>query len=411
MSQETLQMSRKERRREAVMVRVAAGELLLKQAVALMGVSDRQAVRIKAGYLRRGASALMHGSRGMPSNRRLGEDFKQKVLDIYRERYADFGPTLACEKMLEYENIDVARETLRRWLIGAGLWRVGQKERVHRTRRERRRHFGEMLQIDGSDHLWFEDRAPRAILMVLVDDATGRFMLHMAEQETTHAALWLLRKWTRAHGVPASIYADRRTVYFTDAFVHEFERRNDPAVFTDFMKVTDRLNIEMIPAYSPQAKGRVERVNGTLQDRLVKELRLLGISTIAAANAMLDDFADELNARFARPAAGEADAHRIAPRGKDEWQYYFSTEETRTVHNDNTVVVKGRHWQILAQPGAPPPGSRVILRRPLDAPAYWVWRERRLRTKPIEPPRPQGPRVTVKDAPSHAGASPRTPGI
>jgi hypothetical protein len=403
-------MSRKERRREAVMVRVASGELLLKQAAGLMGVTDRHAVRIKAGYLNWGAGGLMHKSRGMPSNRRADEGLKQKILDTYRERYGDFGPTLACEKMLEYEKIKVARETLRRWLIADGQWRVGKKGRVHRTRRKRRRHFGEMLQIDGSDHLWFEDRGPRTTLMVLVDDATGRIMLHMAEQETTHAALWLLRKWVRAHGVPASIYADRRTVYFTDTFVHEFERRKDPSVFTDFMKVTDRLNIEMIPAYSPQAKGRVERANRTLQDRLVKEFRLKGVRTIAEANAMLDEFAQEMNARFARSAASEADAHRIAPKGKDEWQYYFSTEETRTVQNDNTVVFKGQRHQILAQDGAPPPRSCVTLRCPLDAPAYWVWNERRLKTRPIESA-PAPASEGTERPPPHTGASPRAPGI
>ncbi len=409
MSQETLRMSRKEREREALMVRVLAGEMLLKEAAWQMGLSLRQAVRIKARYARRGASGLVHASRGTASNRRLDEGLRREALDVYRERYWDFGPTLACEKLLECEGIELGRETLRRWLIGDNQWRVGRKERIHRKKRTRRAHLGEMLQIDGSDHEWFEERGPRAMLMVLVDDATGRIMLHMAEQETTHDALWLLRKWVRRYGVPGAIYADLRTVYFTETFVHEPARRSDPAVFTDFMKVTDRLNIEMIPAYSAQAKGRVERVNGTLQDRLVKELRLRGIDTIAEANAMLDDFADDMNRRFEKPPAREADAHRMAPKGKEQWEYHFCTEETRVVQRDNTVVFQTAQWQILKQEGAPRPGSRVTMRQPLDAPGYWVWKERRLRTKLLRPARPKPPSAR-RQSPA-AGASPRAPGI
>ncbi len=411
MSQETLRMSRKERQREAVMLRVVSGELLLKEAAWQMGVSTRQAVRIKARFTSRGARGLVHENRGVASNRRLDESLKRKVLDAYRERYPDFGPTLAAEKLLECEGIAINHETLRRWLIGDNQWQVGRKGRIHRKKRKRRDHFGEMLQIDGSDHAWFEERGPRATLMVLVDDATGRIMLHMAEQETTHDALWVLRKWVKRRGVPGSLYADRRTIYFTEAFVHEPARRRDPAVFTDFMKAADRLNIEMIPAYSPQAKGRVERVNGTLQDRLVKELRLRGISTIDEANAMLDAFADDMNRRFARPPARPADAHRSAPRGKEQWDYYFCTEQSRVVQNDNTVAFQAGQWQILPdeQDGAPPPRSRVTMRSPLDAPAYWVWKERRLRTKLLKPPRPK-PSAARRPLPQ-AGASPRTPGI
>jgi hypothetical protein len=263
------------------------------------------------------------------------------VLAVYRERYAGFGPTLACEKLAECEGIVLSRETLRRWLIEDGQWQCGVKERVHRRQRKRRERFGELLQIDGSDHAWFEERGPRSTLLVLVDDATGRVRLHMAEAETTRAALTVLHKWVKAYGVPEAIYADRRTVYFTEAFLHEPERRRDPKVFTDFMQVTDRLGISMIAAYSPQAKGRVERMNGTLQDRLVKELRLRGISTIEEANAMLDAFADDLNRRFAREPLRPADAHRAAPRGRAQWEAFFCTEVNRVVQKDNTVRFKG----------------------------------------------------------------------
>jgi hypothetical protein len=346
-----------------------------------MGVSQRQAVRIKNRFIRDGAVGLTHQLRGMASNRRTPTQARQQVLDVYREHYEGFGPTLACEKLLEYESIVVKRETLRRWLIADNQWQTGVAGRVHRSKRARRERFGEMLQMDGSEHAWFEERGPRSTLMVLIDDATGRIALHMAQAETTRDALVVLRKWVRAYGVPVSIYADRRTVYFTEAFVQEPERRKDPAVFTDFMKVTDRLNIEMIPAYSPQAKGRVERMNGTLQDRLVKELRIRGINTIEGANQMLDSYAEEINRRFARPPAKPADAHRSAPRGKEQWDYYFCTEQVRVIQRDNTVSYKGEQWQIFKQQNAPRPGSRVTMRLPLTGGLYWIWQDRRLATK------------------------------
>jgi hypothetical protein len=192
----------------------------------------------------------------------------------------------------------------------------------------------------------------------------------------------VLGKWVKKYGVPVSIYADRRNLYFTETFIYERDRRKDPAVFTDFMRVTDRLNIEMIPAYSPQAKGRVERVNCTLQDRLVKEFRLLGIDTIEKANEMLDAYtAEDYNRRFARPAAREADAHRSAPKGKERWNRCFCIEHTRTVQKDNTVSHKKRQWQILPQSLAPRPGNRVVLRCPLNGEPFWVWKDKRLRTE------------------------------
>jgi hypothetical protein len=381
MTQETLAMSSSERERSTLMGKVQSKELLLKEAAGLMGISDRQAIRIKKCFMQSGAHGLVHRSRGMPSHRQKPADFVQLVLGTYSEHYKGYGPTLAAEKMLEHEGIAINRETLRLWLIAKGLWESGATGRVHRTKRKRREHFGDMLQIDGSDHAWFEDRGKSCTLMVLVDDATGRIALHMAREETTQDALVVLRKWVKTYGVPASIYADRRTIYFTETFIHEHDRRKDPAVFTDFMCVADRLNIEMIPAYSPQAKGRVERVNGTLQDRLVKEFRLRGISMIEAANEMIDAYAEDYNRRFAREPAHQADAHRSAPRGRAQWDYYFCTEQLRTVQKDNTVSYKNQQWQILQQTAAPRPGSRVVLRCPLTGEPFWVWKDKRLRTQ------------------------------
>lgn len=381
MTQETVEMSDRDLKRHGVMERLKGGEMQLKEAAWEMKVSVRQAIRIRNSFLLHGAAGLIHQLRGMPSHNRKKDDFKNRVLDVYRERYPGFGPTLASEKMEEYEKIVIHHETLRRWLIEAHLWLVGTKEHIHRSKRKRRERFGELLQIDGSDHLWFGEEGPRTTLMVLVDDATGRLALHMSQEETTQAALTVLRKWVKAHGVPAALYADRRTVYFTEAFVQEPGRRADPALFTEFMKVTDRLGIEMIPAYSPQAKGRVERANGTLQDRLVKEFWLRQIRTVEAANAMLDEYAAQHNRRFEKPPARQADAHRKRPQGKEEWEYFFCTELQRVVQNDNTVSYNGERWQILAQPGAPPPGSRIVRRQPLVGQPSWIWGEKRLRMR------------------------------
>jgi hypothetical protein len=384
MSQETLKMSRKERQRLGLMSRVKLGELLLKEAAYEMGVTARQAVRIKKRFEANGAEGLVHRSRGMPSNNSCTTEFRRRVLKIYRERYGDFGPTLACEKMAEYDGVTVNRETLRLWLIGDSQWRVGQKERVHRRQRKRRKCFGELLQIDGSDHAWFEERGPRCTLMVIIDDARGKIVLHMATGETSLDALIVLRKWVAKHGVPGSIYADRNNVYFTDEFVQNRERRTDPSTFTKFMKVTDRLNIQMIPAYSAQAKGRVERMNRLLQDRLVKELRLRGIDTIDGANAMLAAYAEEINSRFAKAPASQADAHRSAPKGRDQWEYFFCFEETRKVQRDNTVVFENEIWQILEQEGGPKPGDTVTRRTTIPGLAsYWLQDGRRLKTKHI----------------------------
>ncbi len=390
MSQETLSMSQKERERMVVMRRYGRGEISLKEAAWEMRLSVRQAIRVKQRFETQGAEGLIHRSRGMPSSQTLDHGFRLRALDLYRERYAGFGPTLACEKMAEHEQIVLNRETLRRWLIAEGLWRVGAKERIHRSKRKRRERFGAMLQIDGSDHDWFEGRSPKCTLMVLIDDATGRIMLLMAPSETTEAALRLLEKWVAAHGVPGSLYADRRSVYFTEEFIYNHARRDDPKTFTRFMRVAERLGIEMIPAYSPQAKGRVERANGLLQDRLVKEFRLRGIDTIEQANAMLDSFAQEINRRFTKEPARADNAHRAAPSGSRAWDYFFCYEDQRKVQKDNTVVFKNQQWQILKQEGAPKPGRTVTLRAPLrHREPYWLFRGKRLKTRRLGPARPQ----------------------
>ena len=374
MSQETLKMSRKERDRALVMEKVASGIMGIGEAAVKMNVSLRQAIRVKKRYLKHGEAGLVHRSRDRVSNHRLSSEVRRKALELYQTKYWDFGPTLASEKMAEFDHLVMHPETLRLLLKRALLWQGRGKELKHRKRRARRERFGELVQVDGSDHLWFELRGPRACLMVMVDDATGRIMLHMAPGETTVAALMVLRKWVSRWGVPVDLYTDRKMVYFPpDGSKNE----------TEFQQVTRRLGIGMIPAGSPQAKGRVENRNKLLQDRLVKEFRLRGISNIDDANAMLDDFANEMNERFAVEAVLPCDAHRMISKRKDDLDSLFQIEYPRVVARDFTYSFEGRQWQILKQSNLPAPGKRVSVCRRLDGTLLCTYQGRPLRVSHI----------------------------
>jgi transposase len=365
MAEETLRMSAKERRRLVVMEQVKSGGLKLVEAADRMGLSYRQTKRIWARFRRRGEAGLIHAGRDQISNRRIDPVFHERIVALYGERYRDFGPTLASEKMAQHEGIVVHRETLRRWLIRAHLWSGRRAWRKHRRRRRPRAHFGELVQLDGSDHAWFEDRAPRACLMVMVDDATGRTEALMAGAETGAAAFQMLRKWIERHGVPAALYTDRKNIYVTDREPTAREKRLGTGALTDFGRACHRLGIEIIAANSAQAKGRVERKNGVFQDRLVKELRLEGIDTIWGANAILDGFCEDLNARFSHLPLEESNWHHAMPPGVDLADV-LCFEKTRSVQNDWTFSLSGRVFQIPVQPQAPPARSRVTVRQRLD---------------------------------------------
>lgn len=373
MGQDLLLMSFGERRRMAIMEQLDAGGLTLADAARRMGVGYRQAKRIRQGWLRGGAVTLIHGLRGRVSNRRTPGAFKRKVLDLYRQHYWDFGPTLACEKLCEVHGLDVVPETLRRWLHGAHLYVPRRAARQHRKRRKRRERFGSLVQIDGSHHGWFEQRAAKSCLMVMVDDATGTALGHMGEEETTRDAYEALKAWIERHGVPAAIYADKKSVFFTTRRPTEQEKRQGSGALTDFGRACWGLNIEMIPAHSPQAKGRVERKNGVLQDRLVKELRLQDIDDIDEANAFLPRFFDDLNRRQARPAASPINAHRRSPSAQ-ALNDILCREQTRTVQNDWTVRCENQIYQIHPQRPIAAPGQTVTVRRRLDNTLAIVYR-------------------------------------
>ncbi len=382
MAKETLRMSEKERSRLIVMEQVRARSLTLVEAAERMGLCYRQAKRVWARFKRWGASGLIHASRERTSNNQLDPALKKRVLELYREQYPDFGPTLAAEKMAERDGVAVNHETLRRWLIGACLWAGRTAHRQHRRRRKRRAHFGELVQLDGSHHPWFEERGEKACLMVMVDDATGRSEALLSEGETIQAAFGVLRQWIERHGVPQALYTDRRNIYVTDREPTREEMRLGTGALTDFAKACHRLGIKIIAARSAQAKGRVERVNGVFQDRLVKELRLLGIDSIEPANAILGDFTNDLNTRFAHAPLEEANRHRALPPGRSI-EDFLCVERTRVVQNDWTFTLDARIYQIPNQSQAPRARQRVCLRRRMDGTIQCLYQGREVHIEEV----------------------------
>jgi hypothetical protein len=342
----TLIMSVKERRRLEVMSLIRDKKVSLAKGAALLNLSVRQGRRLWKRYCDLGDGALVHGLRGKPSNHSRKISFKEKVLARYCERYVGFGPTLAAEK-LGVDGLDVRRETLWRWLLAGDLWTRRIRGKVHRSRRERRGCLGEMVQMDGSHHDWFEGRGERCVLMVMIDDATSRTYARFFEGETTAAVMEIFGGYVRKHGLPHSLYVDRDSIYRSDrqATVEE-ELRGQPAPATQFARAMVELDVELILANSPQAKGRVERMNGTLQDRLVKEMRLEEVGDIASANVFLEKrFLPALNRKFAIKARATVDVHRSMPGGV-RLDDVLSFQEKRTVSNDWCVMWRNRIFQL-----------------------------------------------------------------
>jgi hypothetical protein len=302
-------------------------------AAQLLGLERRQVFRLLKAYRTEGATGLISKRRGRRGNRRKPDTLRRAVLALIRERYWDFGPTLVTEKLREVHGVTLGRETLRLWMIEAGLWRdrKQRRKRVHQPR-PRRDCLGELVQVDGSEHWWFEDRGPQCTLLVFVDDATGRLMhLQFVESESTFAYFRATRAYLEAWGKPVAFYSDKHGVF----------RVNHPGALggdgmTQFGRALHELNIDIICANSSQAKGRVERANKTLQDRLVKELRLAGVRTLAEGNALLPAFMADYNARFGKPPANKKDLHRPL-RASDDVENAFAWKEQRRLSQALTL--------------------------------------------------------------------------
>ena len=357
-------MSGKERRRVGIMAEVKAEQLSLVEASQVLGLGYRQIKRVWQRYQADGDSGLVHRLRGKLGKRCKPAKLRAKILARYEARYADFGPTLAAEYLAE-EKLMVDHETLRRWLLAANKRTVRRRRQRHRQWRERKPCFGAMVQLDGSQHDWFEGRRGKCVLMVMVDDATGRVWAQFFEEETTHASYDLLEGWARKHGLPQSLYVDRDSIYRCEGLGSIAEQIAGKAPQTQFGRAMEQLGVELILAHSPQAKGRVERMNGVLQDRLVKAMRLEGIKDIATANEYLRrTYLAGHNRKFAVQAASAADAHQGVPHGLDE---VLSWEDERVVQKDWTVQHEGKRYQLDKQHEAMAlAGRKVIVRRLRD---------------------------------------------
>jgi len=352
-------LSRKELQRGGVLGRVKSGELRVRDAAELMRVSYRQAKRMWKRYRSGGTASLKHGNAGRASNRKRAEKERKKILRKVEEKYDGFGPTLASEHLASEDQLQVHPETLRRWMQEAGLWKRMRKRKQHRQRRERRAHFGELVQLDGSFHDWYQRRAGQACLMNMVDDATSTVEAHLGEQETIWAAARVLRQWIEKHGVPLALYTDWKNVYVREPTEKELLHGNVPV--TQFGRMCRKLDIRIIAANSPQAKGRVERGNGTHQDRLIKKMGRKKIRTHEAANAFLQaEYLPDHNARFARSPASPQDYHRKAPSARelDQW---FCLEAERSISNDWVVRYQNRYLQLERTSDYPPRQAKVTV--------------------------------------------------
>lgn len=389
-------MSAKERETLVVMERVKRGELTLVEGAEVLSLSYRQCGRVKRRYEEEGAAGLVHRLRGGRSNRGLAEDVRERIAGLYRERYKGFGPFLYAEKLLSEHRISVDHETVRRLLIKEGLWQVERRRRAaHAAWRERRRHFGELVQMDGSHHRWFEDRGEKCCLMVMIDDATGIRMSLLCREETTDAAMRLLWMWIVRYGVPKALYTDKKNVFVPSEKDLEKGRLEGREVLTQFGRACKNLSIEIIRAHSPQAKGRVERSNGVYQDRLVKEMRLKQISTIAAGNELLrGGFDEDLNRRFARPPASDADYHRSA--SSYDLPQVFCIQETRTLSPNWTLSFENRLYQIKIGfiANYSPASRKVHVRRYLDGTLHLFYRGNEAPFEEIDPDEKKTPRRT-----------------
>lgn len=330
-------MSRIELKRQKVIADATERKISQKQAALYLNVSERQIRRMIKRLKNEGYDGLIHKSRFKSSNRKLPDEVKTKVLNLYKEKYPDFGPTLFTEKLLECEDINISDETARRWLLKEGLLKKSRKIKAKKQLRERKPCFGEMLQLDGSHHDWFEGRRDKAVIMSFIDDATGMVYARFYEYEGTIPAMSLLKQYTEEYGLPMSIYSDKHTTYkSTD--------KNKEAL-SQFGRALEELGIELIHANTPQAKGRVERSFGTLQDRLVKEMRLKNISDIETANSFLKEYLPVFNKKFNVVPFDDADVN-IKLDETVNLNDYLCIKQERTVKNDNTISYNSKLYQL-----------------------------------------------------------------
>ena len=367
-------MSKAERERAFVVRQCVDGALCQREAGERLGIGVRQVKRLVRNWRRDGDAGLVSRQRGRPSHRRLSEALRSRIGVLLSETYADFGPTLAAEKLLERDGIKVSAETVRQIQMDRGLWRPKRRraKRVFQLR-DRRPRFGELIQIDGSPHDWFEGRAPRCTLIVFIDDATGQLTaMRFAPVESCKAYLETLREHVLAHGMPLAFYSDRHGIFRVNA---KDAASGDGK--TEFGRVAERLEIGLINALTPQAKGRVERANQTLQDRLVKEMRLRGICSMAEGQAFLAEFMRLWNTRFVVEPRDPRSAHRPWTKTTDELDLALASREERTLSKSLTFSYGGTKYCVNPRgPGTAMRGGKVLVHRLIDGRLHVTYKDR-----------------------------------
>jgi len=371
MKEERIALSQRERDRVKVLYEVERKHLRQREAAERLGWSARHIRRLLRRVGAEGDRGLVHRLRGRPSNRKISSAVQRRIVAEVERRYRDFGPTLACEHLAR-QGLGVSREALRQWLIQAGLWKPRRQrvEAVH-VWRERRAACGELVMMDSSEFRWLEERGPTLQLIALIDDASSRFWGRLVEHDSTEENLRTLEQWLRRYGRPEALYTDRGSVFAVNRLAPLDEQLAGEPAQSQFGRALRELGIEWIAAHSPQAKGRIERLFGTLQDRLVKELRLAGVSTIEQANRFLQEvFVPFWEQRFTVVPRQSQDAHRSL--GRYRLEQILSVREARSVANDYTVRWAGQRWAIPraeVRPGLR--GARVQVERRLDG-SVWV---------------------------------------
>ena len=411
-----IMMSQRESKRLHVIHKVLDEELKQVDAAGILDLSDRQIGRIVKRVREEGNGGITHKSRGRPSNRAIPKKVKGKVIRLYGEKYWDFGPTLASEKLYELDKIKVNHDTLRCWLIEEQKQDWQRKARPHRQWRQRKEHFGQMVQMDGSHHDWLEGRGPLLVLMGHIDDATNTVFGRFYDYEGTMPAMDSSRGYIERYGIPQSVYLDKHTTYKSPrklTIEEELEGIRKPQ--SQFERAMDELGVEVIPANSPQAKGRIERLFGTLQDRLVKEMRLAGINGKEEANRFLEGYLPTFNRRFSIAPAKEVNFHREIPKEID-LDKIFSIRTKRVLRRDFTITYNKGLYQIEDTP----PNTRikrVMVEERINGRMYITYNGLNLKYKKIEvmPVKPKEERpVKLRKAyippPDHPWRSFKLPG-
>jgi len=379
MAGEDIIMARQgELRRLHVIQKVLEGIIRQVEAAQILLRSGRQIRRIVKRVRSEGTRGVIHRLRGKPSRRRITEKIKEKILNLYRAQYKGFGPTLAAEKLLERNGIRISDETLRKWLLETGDWKKRRRGRKHRQWRERKHHVGEMVQMDGSHHDWFEGRGPWCVLMGYIDDATGRAFGRFYGYEGTIPAMDSFKRYIQKYGLPMSVYLDKHTTYKSPAKPSIEDQLNDCPALSEFERALKELGVEVIHANSPQAKGRIERLFRTFQDRLVKEMRLRGIRTLEEANAFLEEYLPIYNRRFCVIPRKRDNLHRPLARGVN-LDVILCAKTERALRNDFTVVYNHKLYQVEEHVST----SKVVVQDRLDGSIHITYKNRNLRFREI----------------------------